>query len=840
MTFQQGGCCRNIHFCSDIFVVMKPLTLLLATVLCAVIGSAQAPFIHTSTLVDAPGSEPREHPLDVQRMTLRVRFDPPKGIVYGTVTHVFRVLQPKVDSVELDAIRIRVSSAKLGTRTIRYRSTDTSVIAYFSPALTWDTHDSLTFVYEATPRKGIYFIGWNDPSNRMRKQIWTQGQGIDNRHWIPMYDEMNDKMITETITTFDGDYEVLSNGTKLGVTKNTDGSKTWHYTMTRPHASYLLMLAIGKYAITEKRSASGVPIYLYSYPEHPERIDPTYMYSVESMDFLEKEIGVPYPWESYSQVPVADYIFGAMENTTATVFGDFSQTDRRSWLDRSYVGTNVHELTHQWFGDLVTARSSKSVWLQESFATFYPHVFTRRFPALGGEDGYQWSRRGMHRSALNASETDRLPIVHPSPGSARIYPKGASVLDMMAYVFGDSALRRVIRHYTMRHMYQNVETNDLYQSFQDTLGISPDWFFDQWLYKGGEPHYRVTHSPGSEMIDGSLSPCTVVSIEQIHQMDALTGLFRMPIDVEVYYADGTSRRVRSDVSKQITTVNVPNTGSKQVLFVLFDPGSYILKKVTFNKNWDERREQLARAKNMIDRYDALESMRGDTGRNDERLRLLSEVMTKETFHAMRSEAVSQAVEIANGGTKAAWALVGKGLADPHVEVRKTTINSMTDIPKELRDKVEDLLSDSSYAVIQTALTKLARSFPDDVKRFTSKVANVRGAHERVRIARLELEVDKGLNVTAADELADLCGPSWEFITRQNAMGAFRRLGWISPQAAANMIAALLGTNNRLSATAGGIIAAMCEQPRLKAVFRQVVDVQQLEPYQRSLLTPILR
>ncbi|MBU3678866.1 MAG: hypothetical protein FGM32_04570 [Candidatus Kapabacteria bacterium] len=818
---------------------MKTPVTLVTILICAAMLRAQAPFVHTNTMVDAPGSEPREHPLDVERLTLRVRFDPPKGIVYGTVTHVFHVLQPRVDSVEFDAIKIRVSQAMLGTTSVRFRSTDTSVIAYFSPALRWDTHDSLTFVYEATPRKGIYFIGWNDPSNRMRKQIWTQGQGIDNRHWIPMYDEMNDKMITETITTFDGTYEVLSNGTRQGVASNADGTKTWHYRMTKPHASYLLMLAIGNYTITERRSASGVPIYLYSYPDFPERIDPTYMYSVESMDFLESEIGVPYPWESYSQVPVADYIFGAMENTTATIFGDFSQTDRRGWLDRSYVGTNVHELTHQWFGDLVTARSQKSVWLQESFATFYPHLFTRRISALGGEDGYQWSRRGMHRSALAAGEKDRLPIVHPSSGSARIYPKGACVLDMMHYVFGDSAVRRVIRHYTMNHMYRNVETNDLYQSFQDTLGLAPEWFFDQWLYKGGEPHYKVSYSPSSTMTNGASTPTTLVTIEQIHQTDALTGLFRMPVDVDVYYADGTTSRVRSDVSKQITSVHVPNPGMKTVSFVLFDPGSYVLKKVTFDKTWDERRAQLARAANMIDRYDALESMRSDADRAKERVALLNDVMAKESFHAMRSEAVQQAAELALNGTSDAWSVVSKGLSDRSADVRKSAINAIVTVPADLRDQVEQMLSDSSYQIIQTALTKLARSFPKDVRRFTTRVATVRGMHERVRITRLELEAEGG-SQAALDELADLCGPGWEFMTRQNAMGAFRRLGTISPLAASHMIAAILSTNNRLSAVASGIVGALCEQPRLKAAFRQAVAGKELESSQKDLLSAILR
>ncbi|HCN06166.1 MAG TPA: aminopeptidase, partial [Bacteroidetes bacterium] len=225
------------------------------------------------------------------------------------------------------------------------------------------TSDSVVVTYEAAPRKGLHFVGWNDASGRMRRQIWTQGQAIDHRHWIPMYDEMNDKMITETIITFDSSYAVLSNGTLHEKRNNNDGTFTWHYSMTRPHASYLLMLAIGKYAIERRRSTSGIVNDLYYYPECQECVTPTYRLSTEAVDFLERELDVPYPWEKYSQIPVADYIFGAMENTTATVFGDFYFTDPRAALDRNYLGVNVHELTHQWFGDLITARSSKHVWL---------------------------------------------------------------------------------------------------------------------------------------------------------------------------------------------------------------------------------------------------------------------------------------------------------------------------------------------------------------------------------------------------------------------------------------------------------------------------------------------
>jgi aminopeptidase N len=643
-------------------------------------------------------------------------------------------------------------------------------------------------------------------------------------------------MITETITTFDSTYAVLSNGTRYKVTSNSDGTKTWYYTMTKPHASYLLMLAIGNYAITDRRSASGVPLRLYSYPEHPERIEPTYRMSVESMDFLEREIGIPYPWESYSQVPVADYIFGAMENTTATIFGDFLHTDERGWLDRSYVGTNVHELTHQWFGDYITGRSGKSIWLQESFATFYPHLFTR---ATVGEDAYQWSRRGMHRSAHAAAEKDRLPIVHPSSGSARIYPKGASVIDMMRYTFGEQSVRRVIQHYLRKHPYTTVETNDLYLAFQDTLGLSPKWFFDQWLYQGGEPHYRISTRLGAMQTEKGVGTTTLVDIEQIHQIDELTSVFSMPVVLEVHYTDRTKDSVRVMVNQQRMLVEVPNPNNKVPAFVLFDPGSYILKRVTFDRSWDARMAQLQNAPLMIDRYDALETFRGDTSRSAERRAMLSGVLSRETFHALRSEAAQQAIELAQKGIPEAWELVKRGLTDKALEVRSATLGALPTIPQQLRETVVGMLRDTSYAVIQSALTKLATSFPSD-KSILAAVKGVRGPHERVRITRLEIEATWNDDAGAIKELADLCGPGWEFITRQNAMQALRRVGTVTPLAAENMLLAVLSTNTRLAGVAQSVLNGLCEQPRLKSIVSTVAKSMQLNEIQRDTLAQYLR
>ncbi|MBS1559999.1 MAG: M1 family metallopeptidase [Bacteroidetes bacterium] len=803
---------------------MRILLSLVTLVSLATLASAQ-PFFHTETRMVDPAGEPREHPVDMLRMTIDVRFSPESGLVKGRVTHVFRVLRQRVDSIVFDAIDISIKQATLDAKPVRFRSTDTSVIVYPEPWLRWDRTDSVSFTYEASPRRGLYFTGWDDPTHRARTQIWTQGQAIDNRHWVPLYDEMNDKMITETIVTFDRAYEVLSNGTKISVVDNSDGTRTWHYRMTHPHASYLVMIGIGKYGIEERTAKSGVPLHLYYYPEWHDRVGPTYTQSAEAMNFLEEEIGIPYPWESYSQIPVQDFIFGAMENTTATVFGDFYHVDARAFIDRNYVDVNVHELTHQWFGDLITARSNKGTWLQESYATFYPHLFKRR---TQGEAAYEWGRRGMHKAALAASEKDRLPIVHPKAGTSRVYPKGAAVIDMMRHTFGEEQVRRVIQHYLKHHAYGNVETNDLLLSFQDTLGLTPTWFFDEWLYKGGEPHYKVSY----QAVEKGGMASTLVLIDQIHDVDGVVGYFTMPIPVEVHYTDGGKDSVRAMVEGQRTIVDVPNPGKRKIGFVLFDPASVVIKKVTFDKSFDERLLQARKAPHMIDRFDALESLRGDATHRTERMALLRDVMSNESFSAMRVEAVQQAVDL--GISEESVAIVTRGLSDRSADVRSAALAAFPTIPAAMRSAVEPLLRDSSYVVEQNALTKLCASFPDGKAGYLDATKNDHGMHERMRIAWLEVKIADG-DSAALQELVDYGSRAFEFRTRQNAFEALRRCNLLPLQAVTNLLDAVVSFNDRLSGPATSVLEHFRAQTQYAALIRTVASARTETGWKRDRL-----
>ncbi len=450
----------------------------------------------TRTYISDPLLAPREHNVDFQHLKLEVSFDPAKNLVKGKVTHTFIPLRQKVDSIVLDGINMDIKEISVNNKTVKFRNDSTSIIVY-TPSLAWQQKDSVTIIYECTPRHGLYFIGWNDKAGICRKQIWSQGQGIDNRNWIPMYDEMNDKITTETFITFDTAYKVLSNGKMLDKKTNANGTYTWHYSMSHPFAPYLIMIGIGKYEIKDTKSASGVPMHLYYYPEWKDRVETTYKLSEKMVDFYEKEIGVNYPWESYSQIPVQEFMYGAMENTTATVFGDFFAVDERAALDRPYYGVNAHELAHQWFGDFITARSDAHHWLQESFATYYDWLFEREY---FGENNFDWTRRGAQINSLEESKKNYYPIAHSEAGTVRHYPKGAFVLNMIKYVVGGrETYNKCIKHYLENHSYSNVDSKDLLIAFEEVTGMQLDWFWEEWVYKGGEPSYQVSFRDVTEM-----------------------------------------------------------------------------------------------------------------------------------------------------------------------------------------------------------------------------------------------------------------------------------------------------------------------------------------------------
>ena len=755
-----------------------------------------------------PDAGARGKNVDFKHLKLNLELLPEKGMVKGTVEHTFSPLQIQVDSVFLDAPKITVQKVLLNDKEVKFETNDKGLIVRFQPALKWETTHKLTITYEATPKKGIYFLGWNEPASQskmltaVRKQIWTQGQGIDNRHWIPMYDDMNDKITSEILLSFDKKYKVLSNGKLISSKEQKDGSVAWHYKMTYPHAPYLIMLTVGDYSIRSTKTKRGVDVHNWFYPDFPETVEPTYRYTENMIDWMEQEYGVNYPWEQYSQIPVQDFMFGAMENTTATIFGDFYVIDNRAFLDRSYVGTNAHELVHQWFGDYITAWGAEDTWLQESFATHYQKHFER---SIYGEDHFQWNRRNELGSVLAAAKENNNPIRHTKAGTARFYPKGSLVLDMFRYVLGDEQYKKAVTHYLKKHAYNNVDNNDFNRAFLESLGINMNWFFEQWVLKGGEPKYKVSYND----ITKNSNRYTEINVEQIHQTDDVVGLFKMPIVFQVYYKDGSKSEVKEWIEKQTQTISILNEKNKDIDFVLFDPNYQIIKTVEFKKSLEELKAQASKAPNMIDRYDALKELSKE--KIEDKKDFLIELFKKEPFHANRAEIAKQLVKHIDKLDAATIQLL---VNDKHARVRQSAIDNTEKIPAEYFSAYEKLLTDSSYNVVEKTLEKLAEQNPEKLQQYLNITKNDIGVGSGVKVKwhLLATQIDKQKNT---DELVKLSSSQYEFRTRGNALNALKQLNYLDDELVKNLFNALTHFNTRLNAPAKKVAEYFMEQKEFK-------------------------
>lgn len=728
----------------------------------------------------------REQFVDFQDMVLELSFDVNQKTVHGEVAYTFQTIRPSISSLELDAPEITVESVFLDEESVNFRMKEEMLVIDFPEALPWEETHSLDIQYSAQPEKGIYFLGWDDESNRMRKQIWTQGQGIDNRYWIPSFDNVSDKLVTETFITFDEGFEVVSNGNLIEVKDKKDGSKTWHYKMDEPHVPYLVMIAIGDFDYVDMTSSNGIFSRQYYYPDKPQEIASTYAFSNDMMDWMEEEFGVEYPWgKIYRNVPVADFLYGAMENTTSTIFTDYYLQDSREALERNYVGTNAHELTHQWFGDLISEWNGASHWLHESFATHYAKHFER---TVFGEDAFQWERYMEMRRAMNADDRDNLPIAHSESGSSRHYPKGSFVIDMLREAAGgDEAYRKVMTTYLKKYAFKHVDTH-LYQlEFLNVLGLNLDWFFDQWVYKGGYPVLDCSYEGSKEEV--------VFRVYQVQEQSTTVGLFQLDLPVQVHYKDGSQSNVMMKIQEETEEFIIKNESKKPVEFVVFNPNNALYAQINHQRTTDELLAQVVNAPNMMDRYLALRELE-DVELPEKRKTLLA-AYDNETFYAPKANIVKQ---LANDAFPQSKALMMDAAKDDLVQVRRAVLFHVDSIDMSLLPAIEGMLNDSSLVNVELALEKLVAQFPANKAKYFEQVAKDAAEYDLLNVALQELKAKDG-DEKAIAQLVDYCGKSFEFRVRIKAIDALNDMSYSGEDYILQLINTSVHFNRRLAGTA---------------------------------------
>ncbi len=403
---------------------------------------------------------------------IEVTVDAKNKEVKGSVSYTFTILK-ETESIYVDAQKMKIELVQLDGENINFDYNDKKIVV--SSDFKANTEHSLNIQYRAKPTKALYFV----KDYQGNHQVWTQGQGKYTSNWVPSFDDMNEKVTFDLTIAYTKGYEVIANGKLLKTKAINDSVQRWKYDMQQPMSSYLLAMAIGKYDKVVETSESGIPIEMYYYPMDKDKFESTYRHSKRMFDFLEKEIGFPFPWQNYKQVPVKDFLYAGMENTGTTIFSDAFVVDETAFTDRNYINVNAHELAHQWFGDLVTETEGTHHWLQEGFATYYALLVEKE---IFGDDYFLYK---LYESAEQLTALSKTPnatsLLDPKASSLTFYQKGAWTLHALREMIGDTSFKITIHNYLEKYKYKNVTTDDFISVAQEVSGTDLSEFKKTWL-----------------------------------------------------------------------------------------------------------------------------------------------------------------------------------------------------------------------------------------------------------------------------------------------------------------------------------------------------------------------
>lgn len=513
----------------------------------------------------------------------------------------FDVIKP-MDSIFIDAHAMQFKNVMFNNAEVKHNVTTNKLWIYdnFKPS----ENNVLSFHYKANPKQTMYFLGWD---NEVPNQIWTQGQGKYTSHWLPSFDDVNEKVIFNLSVNFNADYKVLSNGLlKDKITVNETVTR-WNYQMQQPMSSYLVALAIGDYEVKIEHSKSGTPLEMYYYPKDSLKVESTYRYTKDIFNFLEDEIGVNYPWQIHRQVPVHDFLYAGMENTTLTIFSDSYIVDNNEFNDKNYVNINAHELAHHWFGNLVTATSSEHHWLQEGFSTYYALLAERQ---MFGDDYFYW-RLYEYANQLKAQQQsgNATALLNAKASSLTFYQKGAIALYMMKSKVGDSAFKQAVAKYLNKFAYKSAETKDFIAEVEAESNVNLSKFVAKWLKENSFDYDAVLNQLKSEselirdyeMIDCEVfqSKCNDYINMPLHPKIKSKLIAQLPQLINKQHFS-ENPEVRQTIALRLNTIN---NALKPYAETLLNDESYETVEMALYKLWTNFPEERAKYLNQTKHLD---------------------------------------------------------------------------------------------------------------------------------------------------------------------------------------------------------------------------------------------
>jgi aminopeptidase N len=580
------------------------LLLLLACVVSA--AAQQVPSYHPAAR--------RAH--DLMRTKLAVRFDYAKRYLYGQEWVTLKPHAYATDTLRLDAKGMDIKAVALmqgaDRQPLKYEYNQQQLLIHLGRLIPPGEAYTIYLDYTAKPdelnakagvaiqgAKGLYFINPDSAVSGKPRQIWTQGEPDANSVWFPTLDEPNQKTTQEISLTVPSRYTTLSNGRLVGQVAAGPGLRTDTWKMDEPHAPYLVMLAVGDFRRVQD-TWRGKEVAYYLEPQYAAQARAIFGKTPRMLEFFSQRLGVEFPWTKYSQIVCRDFVAGAMENTSASLFGEQAQGSARELLDWQYAGVEreiAHELFHHWFGDYVTCESWANLTMNESFANFSEILWAEH--EYGPDAGAQQADLGL-REYFSSPANATKPLVRVRYGAkddlfdAVTYQKGGNILNMLRAYLGEDVFFRGLQRYLMQNTFATGESHQLRLALEEVSGQDLNWFFDQWYYRAGHPVVRI---------DYQWDAVRKRQAVMVHQTQA--GLpFQLPLLVDVY-CQGHAQRYSATLRHAVDTLYFPAPTRPDLVNV--DAEKVLVWQKEDHKSLAEFAYQYRHAARYLDRREALQA-----------------------------------------------------------------------------------------------------------------------------------------------------------------------------------------------------------------------------------------
>lgn len=689
---------------------------------------------------------------DLLHTKLDVRFDWAKQHLLGKATLTMRPVFYPTDSLRLDAKGFDIHKVALvegGKQTaLTYKYEDKANL-YIRLPRTFTREESYDIYIEYTAKpeelptggseaitsdKGLYFINPTSNDPKKPRQIWTQGETEASSKWFPTVDRPNERCTQEISITVENKYRTLSNGLLKASTPNADGTRTDYWVMDKPHAPYLFMMTVGEFATVKDKWEDIELEYIVEkdYEAHAKAI---YPHTPEMLTFFSKKFGVRYPWQKYSQVVVRDYVSGAMENTTAVIFGDFVQRTAREIGDDPELNENIvaHEMMHHWFGDLVTCESWSNLPLNESFANYseylwqeYKHgIDAADHHRMGEVSGYlrQSTVQDVNHPLIDYNYKDKEDMF-----DGHSYNKGGAILHMLRRYVGDEAYFESLRQYLETNKFHAAEVHDLRLAFEKVTGEDLNWFFNQWFFTPRHPELTINrvYNADKRQIE--------ITVEQTQDV-SLSTVFILPFYIDIYTSENApAQRQRVWMREKKQTFTFPC--DKKPLFVAVDATRDLLCERKELQDPEEWIYQYKLGKTFYDRYYAVGKLKDLQSRNQAAAATL-QLALKDPYWSVRESAID-AITCTDKDAEIIATIAQLAKSDPRPNVRTAAIQKLAKIKSNVAVDVAKnaLNNDQSYSVMGAALNALADVDQAAALEYAKRFENEKTAAILTAVARI--------------------------------------------------------------------------------------------------------